>query len=404
MFSKEIETIGQNYEAEISKLNVQISNLNHNLDEMSEKYNKATKEICEHESAFDELLQLSRYNEERFNSLVNQECQCSNSDHTKPSCEISKETDFSSVVNKPVPKDSILMYSDELGKNMGTRLYNVSDKPVCNICMPGAAIGEIMDKVLNCTYDPAVRPHPPLQGGPRVPRTLLRDPQAAAPSSTLLCDAPRTFASHLRGLLNKELELELFLNNYNIDVICITEHWLKEYQIVFNFEKHQVASSFSRKTAIHGGSLIIVKRDLKLKVRKDIVSLSIERTIELACVELTHCIIVSIYRPPGACYEQFESVLEEVISKLTGECNKDIMTSGDFNINLLDNNILSKIFLSLFKCCNLTNLFLEPTRITNSTATCIDNIFTDGTPSYSTIINKLPSDHCGQLVGFNYNK
>lgn len=207
----------------------------------------------------------------------------------------------------------------------------------------------------------------------------------------------------MQGLLGKELELELFLNKYNVSIFCITEHWLKEYQVVFNFDKHQVASSFCRKTAIHGGSLIIANKDLKFKVRRDIVSLSIERTIEIACIELTQCIIVSIYRPPSACYEQFEAVLEELLTKLTAKRNKDIIVCGDFNINLLEDTVLTKRFLSLFKCCDLTNLFLKPTRVTNSSATCIDNIFTNGTPSFSAIINKLHSDHCGQLVSFNYN-
>lgn len=71
--------------------------------------------LLEHELNFDEMIQLSKYNEERFNSLMNHEYQCSNTFYPKPSCEI-KKNDVSLVVTKPEPKSKILIYSDELGK------------------------------------------------------------------------------------------------------------------------------------------------------------------------------------------------------------------------------------------------------------------------------------------------
>lgn len=107
--------------------------------------------LLEHELTFDEMIQLSKYNEERFNSLVNHEYQSSNTFYPKPSCEIRKKNDVSLVVTKPVPKNKILIYSDELEKNMDTRLH-VNSNPICNFCLPDAAIGEMMDKVLNCSY------------------------------------------------------------------------------------------------------------------------------------------------------------------------------------------------------------------------------------------------------------
>ncbi|GBP00951.1 hypothetical protein EVAR_2258_1 [Eumeta japonica] len=48
------------------------------------------------------------------------------------------------------------------------------------------------------------------------------------------------------GMQNKELEIELFMSYANIDILCITEHWLRNYQLQFGFVNHQVASSFSR--------------------------------------------------------------------------------------------------------------------------------------------------------------
>lgn len=45
--------------------------------------------------------------------------------------------------------------------------------------------------------------------------------------------------------------------------------------------------------------------------------------------------------------------------------------------------------------------FLEPTRITSSTATCIDNVFCNCDYKEKHIINSLPSDHCGLMVAYS---
>lgn len=92
--------------------------------------------------------------------------------------------------------------------------------------------------------------------------------------------------------------LELFLEQYDIDIICITEHHLKNDDMNFNVKNYNVISSFNRKSLDKGGSLIFVKKNLKCKDRKDIVKLSVERIAELACVEMDKYIILSVYRPP----------------------------------------------------------------------------------------------------------
>ncbi|KAJ8722028.1 hypothetical protein PYW08_004430 [Mythimna loreyi] len=204
---------------------------------------------------------------------------------------------------------------------------------------------------------------------------------------------------NIQGLMNKDLEVELFLNCNNVDIFCITEHWLKSHQLMFNFSNHQVGSSFCRVDALRGGSLILVSNHLKFKERKDIVSLSVERSIEIACIELEQFIILSVYKPPSGLYDCFENVMDEVFNKICNS-NKYIITCGDFNINLLENSALCSKVISLFQSYNLVNLFLEPTRVTPTSATCIDNIYTDVLPIHKEIINLLDSDHCGQLITF----
>lgn len=206
---------------------------------------------------------------------------------------------------------------------------------------------------------------------------------------------------NIQCISGKILEIELFLEKIQtIDLLCLTEHWLKNYQMLFGFQNYNVISSFSRKNTTQGGSLILIRNNLKSKERIDIVKLSIECIIELSCVELEKHIIVCVYRPPiDSNFSTFESVMEDVLN-LALKSNKFIIVCGDFNVNLLENNSYTIRILSLFKSFNLANVFLEPTRITETTATCIDNVFCNCCLLDSAMINCLRSDHCGQSVKF----
>lgn len=165
------------------------------------------------------------------------------------------------------------------------------------------------------------------------------------------------------------------------------------------FNNHQVGSSFTRLSSIHGGSLIILNSQLKFKERKDIVSLSVERTIELSAIELEQFIVVCVYRPPLSNFDIFQIIIEYVLFKISLS-RKKLLICGDFNVNILERSTISIRLLNLFKSFNLSHVFMEPTRVTDTSVTCIDNIFTDISPSSQSIISKLESDHLGQLMTF----
>ncbi|GBP59082.1 hypothetical protein EVAR_48057_1 [Eumeta japonica] len=132
---------------------------------------------------------------------------------------------------------------------------------------------------------------------------------------------------------NKELEIELFMSYANIDILCITEHWLRNYQLNLVLSITRLLAP-SAERSIRGGSLILIRNNLKFKERKDIVSLSVERVIEIACVEL-ELVVMSVYRPPHSSYELFESVMDQALCKINDK-SKQIAICGDFNVDLLD--------------------------------------------------------------------
>lgn len=170
--------------------------------------------------------------------------------------------------------------------------------------------------------------------------------------------------------------------------------------MLVNYENYNVASAFYRQSESRGGSLILILKNIKAKERKDIVGLSVEGSIELSCVELEKHIVVCVYRPPRyQNFSCFETVTEDVL-KVLSRSGKNIIVCGDFNVNLLENTLYSNRLLSLFKSFNLSNVFLEPTRITPTSATCLDNFFCNCGFTKKQIINCLRSDHTGQFVSF----
>lgn len=210
------------------------------------------------------------------------------------------------------------------------------------------------------------------------------------------------FSQNIQGFSSKFLEIELFLEKFKYDVVCLTEHWLKKYQVEsINFENYCVGNFYSREAMIHGGSLILLKNSIKYKDRSDISLLSVEHTIELSCVELDRHVIVCVYRPPNMQnLNVFSSVMEDVLRK-TCSNSKFTIICGDFNVDLLENSSNCINLLGLFKSFNLSNVFLEPTRVTSTSATCIDNIFTNCDYLHKEVVNKLPSDHSGLIVNFD---
>ena len=207
---------------------------------------------------------------------------------------------------------------------------------------------------------------------------------------------------NIQGLAGKDLEIELFLRDLKVHVLCLTEHWLKKFEIVHFVNNYTVMSVYVRKSAIHGGSLILVANDVKCKERKDIMSLSVERSVEISCVELERYVIVCVYRPPTGDYSTFESTMEDLLGKLS-KINKVPIVCGDFNVNLLEMSSNRSKIINLFKSFNLVHVFNEPTRITANSATCLDNIFCNCELTFKSVIDVLRSDHCGQFISIPFD-
>lgn len=141
------------YEADVSSLQLEISYLHDTLDSLTKKYELSQKEIQEHILAMDDLLEVTRYNEERVHSLLRLNGSSVQADH---SVSMLKMSNICSTEKAHTESQSnIRLFSDELGQNLGTYLSRIcKGQAVSNICMPGATYKDIVQRALTETYCP----------------------------------------------------------------------------------------------------------------------------------------------------------------------------------------------------------------------------------------------------------
>jgi hypothetical protein len=187
---------------------------------------------------------------------------------------------------------------------------------------------------------------------------------------------------NMQSLCNKIPTLEAFLDDDadQYHAICVSKTWLKkEKEILVNVQGYVLASSFHRTNYAGGGVCILLREDLEYEERKDIVDLSNEYVIEISAIELKNLnvIILVIYwnsRESEIFYRQLKNTLELLNKKYFG---RKIIIGGDFNVDISENSTQSHTLLDFMLQYNFHQYVSEPTRITPTTATCIDLLFTN---------------------------
>ena len=223
------------------------------------------------------------------------------------------------------------------------------------------------------------------------------------------------FHNNINGLENKFdlFQQSLQNSNFNFDIIAITETSQKESNgnFLVNVDLKGYSLFSTSTNTSKGGTAIYINESFVTQERQD---LTIKTNhIESVWVEIKNkrsknIICGNIYRHPHDMYFQdFLEYLEETLSKISSE-NKEIYICGDFNIDLLklDSNTKYKQFYDLMCSYGFAPKILQPSRITENTATLIDNIFTNNLENNvisGNIITDL-SDHYSQFITISREK
>ena len=181
-------------------------------------------------------------------------------------------------------------------------------------------------------------------------------------------------------------------------IIGLTETWLTtDPNPPFALHEHDFIFS-SRKEKLGGGVGLYVSKNYSYNVCNDITIMN--NILESLFIEILlpgrkNVIIGVVYRPPSSNTLDFLSSLTDILNNSV-MINKDCFIMGDFNINLLkyDTDNLCHDFLEIFLSNSFFPLISKPTRVTNNSATLIDNIFSNVIPHPdSYIILSDISDH-----------
>ena len=227
------------------------------------------------------------------------------------------------------------------------------------------------------------------------------------------------FHNNFNGLESKFDEFHSFLSctPFNLDIITITETSQLNNSNDSNFKKKvdikgYTLNSLATNTS-KGGVAIYTKNKFVIIERHD---LNITNDhfeclwIEIKNKNCKNIVVASIYRHPHDTldvYNSFLDYLENTLIKLIKE-NKELYICGDFNSDMLKTDVDVKYsrFYETLSSYGLVPFILLPTRITETSATIVDNIFTNNMTNTITSGNITTnfSDHFSQFISVNRPK
>ena len=200
--------------------------------------------------------------------------------------------------------------------------------------------------------------------------------------------------------LNKNFEsFELLLSSlqhFPFSAIGITETWLHHNSPdLFNIDNYKLFRS-DRKNGRGGGVALYMYKQLHVKIRTDIHIEGCEDLfVEIKNVKHKNQIVGVIYRPPGNIVDGFLDKLDECLDIITHE-NKEVYLMGDYNIDMSKTDTLATKLQNIIMSYALHSHVNNPTRISQTSKTLLDNIFSNDIDSNNSINGILyfdASDH-----------
>ena len=207
----------------------------------------------------------------------------------------------------------------------------------------------------------------------------------------------------------EELETLLALLGYNFDIIGITETKLMKDSppiIDINFNGYNCYHTPTESTK--GGAMLYIQEEVNCKPRVDLDKIVYKsKELESVFIEIINpgrknIVIGCIYRHPSMELEEFNDEFLSVLMENIGKEEKNIFLLGDFNVDLMNSfdNPTAQFFDTITSNMIVPHITC-PTRVTTTTSTLIDNIFSNSLNFFDGISGNLTSkisDHYAQFL------
>ena len=204
---------------------------------------------------------------------------------------------------------------------------------------------------------------------------------------------------NIRSLQKNFENLKLLLKSikHKFSVIALSETWLKTIpHCYYSLPGYELIVNNRHGPKTGGGVALYISDELNVIIREDL-NFS-DDSLEFLFVEISkpkakNIIAGVVYKAPSIAHDEFMTTFQNICSSIS--CNTPCVISGDFNINLLNySNYCSQSFMDLLTTNTFLPLIDKPTRITDTSATLIDNLFCNILPCpKSGILLSDISDH-----------
>jgi hypothetical protein len=194
----------------------------------------------------------------------------------------------------------------------------------------------------------------------------------------------RSFLKH-KDLIEAEVE--------HVDIVTISETWFSPSHDVNDIclTGFHPPIRRDRPDDPHGGVAIYVRNNLYCKPRPDLQVQDLEAVWVETKLNQESLLIGSFYRPPNSRVNYWEYVNDSIRKANYTELKFIIL--GDFNTDWLDNP--SQHLLDIIDLHQLHQIINEPTRVTDTTSSCLDLIMVQNPQivKRSEVLPEICSDH-----------
>ena len=195
----------------------------------------------------------------------------------------------------------------------------------------------------------------------------------------------------------------LYSLHHKFDIIALSETWLNSNNdSIIGFSEYSQVNIY-RNNKRGGGVSLLIHDSITFTELEDLSTCN--DVFESVFVEIAtsrkNVVVGCIYRPPGKStmadgtnsFQKFNDEITKILSRFN-KCNKEIYLLGDFNIDLLQykSNKLTSDFINSLLSASFCPLINRPTRVSDQTATIIDNIFTTNISADKIFKGILPTD------------
>lgn len=214
-------------------------------------------------------------------------------------------------------------------------------------------------------------------------------------NSIKLCNNFTVCHLNIRSLNNKFSDLKSYILQNSYSAIAISESWLN---VDLPDSLYQIPNytMVRQDRATRGGGLVLyVLNNIKI----DIIEIPLEEPspVEFLIVKLTFSKVTLglgvIYRPPFTNYTSL-SILSDIVVNFAKLKIENFIMLGDININLVNDNAMTRFFNNLLLEYDCKQSIKTPTRVTDETEALIDIIISNSDLNITAQVSSFSlSDH-----------